>query len=667
MPSFRSPPPVNAGRLPGSLPGEFGGLRRPGGTQRLRVAGSLPSSLPGNFNNIVPPDDIPYGSIGYTLICRSARDFTTILGIFYDYLNMSYSEELSGVGAGTVVFDLESEEFLNQLIDSNDPDSILTRDNLWEVYFDGVRRFMWLGQNVSEPQVSSNEDHTVTISGPGLADSLDWAKVLPNRFPAPMPKIETLQDDFVDQTLDVYGKWKGSGGSTSGNVTVANAELNINVTGTGNPGTYVASDYAYDFEESGCAVRVEPYVGSTGSGFVRTYLRIEESDTAYVGMFVERASGIYYLVAEANGPGGYVKQQVQYSGATQKHWRIQEKDGTAIFSYRASFDPGSEWTTLAVLPYSMNPTLVRLRLWALAVAGTGLTLPKTSQFAELSTAGVESALPPLESFRRLILKAQARGSIKHIIPDWTPAADSMGAAWTGSISAEASLGAGLATVLNDYCQSNQADWLFTSDYRLQIRQRVYAAPGAPDPTAPYHKEDKVIFYEQESQLSKDKNRSYSEVANYLVGATSNGEYAVVTNPASIGEYQQREELISDTLSASDTNSLYSSLSNQLLTKKDGVLSWSLQVAHGLEGKCLYKDYQLGDWVSVQSSGASASLDSWRIAAISVSVSGEDDPNIELTLNAKLDPYWIKLERKVSKSKYGYPIKRPFNWPSQPIG
>lgn len=641
----------DVGRLPGGLPNEFNSLRRSVGVQRLSTAGSLPSSISGNFNNIIPASEIPYGSIGFTLVCRSASDFTTILGIFYDFISMSFTEELSAPGAGSVSFDLEDQGFLNQLIDSTDPEIILTKDNLWEVYFDGQRRFMWLGQNVNSNEVNESEDSTLTISGPGLATSLDWAKVLPNRFPSPKPKLETLQDDFVDQDLDVYGKWIASS-SVAGTISVSSSKLNVSVSGTGTPGVYVASDYAYDFEESGASVRVEPYVASTGTGYIKTYLRIEESETEYVGMFVTKVGSSYFLTAEAVGPSGYTSQQVPYVSTTQSYWRIQERDGSALFAYKGRNDSDDQWITFATLPYSMDPTIVRLRLWAIASAGTGLTLPQVSRFAELSTNGVASPLPPFERFRRLILKAQDRGTIRHIIPDWSAAADSMGAAWVDNTSAEASLGSGLMSILDDYCSSNRTDWLFTSDYRLQLRQRVYVqGEGIPDPTAPYHKENSVIFYEEESQLAKQHTRSYQGLSNYLVGNTASGDYAVEYDQASIDGFQQREELISDTLTATDTPSLRTSLKNQLEVKKDGTSSWSVNVAYNIEGKRLYQDYALGYWIGVQSTRPSPKVDSWRIAAISVQVAGDSDPEIELTLNAKLDPYWVKLERNMNKLKW----------------
>lgn len=645
--------PRSVGRLPNKLPGEFNSLRRSGASQRLSVAGSLPGGLPGNFNNITAVEDIPYGSIGFTLICRSVSDWTTILGIFYDYQNMSFTEELSSPGAGSVTFDLEDPSFLNQLISTNDPETILEKDNLWEVYFDGTRRFMWLGLNVDESEVNDQEDSTVTISGPGLASSLDWAKVLPNRFPTPMPKIETLQDDFVDVDVDIYGKWVNTITSV-GSVQAANGAVSLTVTGTGSPGTQIASAFGYDFEESAVSVSVQPSTAGTGTGFIKTSYRIEQSSTVYVGMATIKEGGTYILIAEVADPDGtYTRQHVTYNANNMRYWRIQEKDGTAIFSYKALNATDDQWVTFAQIPYKMNPTLVRLNLLTFAVAGTGLTLPQKSTFTNVNLPGVASAHPPLEKFRRLVLKAQARGTIRHIIPDWSDTADSMNAAWVDNTSSDVSLGVDLLSVLDDYCTANRADWLFTPDFRLQVRQKVYVqGPDIPDPTAPFHKENDVIFYEAESQINRQRKRSYQDVVNYVVGATAADEYSVVKDDASIQSYQQREELISDTLKAIDLPSLETNLRNQLESRKEGKSSWTMEVAHGVEGKRLYADYVLGDWVSVQSAqGPQPRLDSWRIAAISVQVTGEDDPRIELTLNEKLDPYWIRLEKTVKKNKW----------------
>lgn len=673
VPPFRPNPsiwqdlPENVGRLPREITGDFGALKSLGGVTRFKVAGSLPSSIPGNFNNRKPDLDIPYGSVGFTLVCRSASDFTTILAILYDFASMSYSEELSGVGSGSVTLNRDDPFIADQLINGVDLEVLLEKDNLWEVYFDGKRRFQWLGQNVQEPKINESESRTVTISGPGIGQSLDWALVFPSRLQGGKDKLaEAVRDDFIDQDVDIYGLWTDN----LGTVQALNGRVALKVTVAGGLGSYISTAVNYDFVDSGAQALVVPAVFSgsaAGNGKVRTYMSIEESSSNYARIYTDLSPAdnvTPVLVAQVAGPGGVLTSLTTYNGTAQRYWRIQELGGKAIFSYRAENTTEANWVIFATLPYSFNASSVRLRLRADAVAGGNITLPQTSYFSSVNIDGVGSTVVPFEKFRNLIKQAQSRGSIRHIIPNWTPQADSMGAAWFESPTITVNVGADLLSVLDDFCKAQQADWFMDSDYRLHIRQRVWSTSGN-DPTAPFHKEDDVIFYEAESQDSKERKRAYSGVRNYVIGKTENDEYTIQSDTASISTFQQREILVSDTLAARDVPSLEKVLANHLATSKNGAVSWTLTVPYNVEGKRLYDDYQLGDWVSVQTTFPHQ-LDSWRISAISVQVGSDGDPEVELTLNDKLNPYWHKIKEDVIRGRYYSRVisnPRSRNWPT----
>lgn len=637
--------PENVGRLPREIVGDFSSLKSLGGAYRLPVAGTLPGGLPGNFNNIKPELDIPYGSVGFSLVCRSVSDFTKILAIIRDYVSMGYTHELSGEGAGSITLDRDDPLLLEQLVNTDDVEDILSKDNLWEVYFDGKRRFQWLAQNVSEPMLTDSERRTISLSGNGIASYLEWGLVLPNRLGASKEKIENVAEDFAGQDVETYSRWVDNAGT----VAALSGKAGITAAAADGLGSYISTAIDYDFTDSGVQARVQPYIAPDGPGYLRTFLSVENGSSNYVQIYVTRDPVDVIgevLMAEVNGPGGLLQVKIDYNPTTQAYWRIQELDSKAIFSYRAENSTEADWVTFATLDYSFPASPVRLRLRVSAVGGANLTLPKTSYFSEVNMTGVGSAVPPLEKFRRLLLKAQARGALTYVIPNWTPQADSMGAAWVGSPTVDATIGANLLEVLKDYCVAQNADWFMDADFRLHIRQRVWSESGS-DPTAPFHKEDKVIFFEADSQDSKERRRAYSDVRNYVLGATDNGEYVVKSDPASIAKYQQREVLMSDSLRTQDTPSLETVLSNQLTTSKEGVVSWTLTVPYNREGKRLYEDYTLGDWVSVQSVDPYRK-DVWRIAAIAVQVDSNGHPEVELTLNEKLTPYWHKLQEKIRR-------------------
>lgn len=637
--------PENVGRLPREIVGDFSALKSLGGAYRLPVAGILPGNLPGNFNNIKPERDSPYGSVGFALVCRSVSDFTKILAIVRDYVSMGYTHELSGEGAGSITLNRDDPLLKAQLVNTDNVEDILSEDNLWEVYFDGKRRFQWLAQNVSEPMLTDSESRTISLSGSGIASYLEWGLVLPSKIGADKEKIENVADDFASQNVDTYSRWTDNAGT----VAALSGRAGITATAAGGLGSYISTAIDYDFMDSGVQARVQPHLAPAGPGYIRTFLSVENGISNYVQMYVTRDPSDVIgdvLMAEVNGPAGLFQAQVNYDPSTQAYWRIQELDNEAIFSYRAENSTEADWVTLTTLAYSFPASPVRLRLRVSAVGGANLTLPKTSYFSEVNTSGVGNAVPPLEKFRRLLLKAQARGTVTHVIPNWTPQADSMGAAWVGSPTVDATIGANLLEVLRDYCTAQNADWFMDADFRLHIRQRVWSESGS-DPTAPFHKEDKVIFFEADSQDSKERRRAYSDVRNYVIGATDSGDYSVKFDSTSIGKYQQREVLVSDSLRIQDTPSLETVLTNKLTTSKEGVISWTLTVPYDREGKRLYEDYELGDWVSVQSADPFR-MDVWRIAAIAVQVDSNGRPVVELTLNEKLSPYWHKLAEKIRR-------------------
>lgn len=612
-----------------------------------KIGVPIPNSIPANLNNIKPELPVPHGSVGFTLYCRSGKDFSTVLAIVYKYASMGYTHEVNGEGAGNVTLNVEDPAFLSSLLPGVTLEMLLERDNLWEVYFDGKRKFQWLGQNVKEVEVGREESRSVAISGLGLADTLTWAKVFPSKFPVFHPKIDTMRDNFTDDSLNTNDLWIHNGG----NFAVANNQLRLTVTGTGVPGSHVGTALAFDFQDSGVQVRVNPFLASlSGPGHIVTLLRIEAvTNNTYIAMYAGRDASTGFqrnvLVCEvSNGVGLVSRTMIPYDFVNQEIWRIQEADKVAIFSAKRS-DTGinGPWTEVARIPYTFDATAVRVRLQAYAEPGSNLTLPQVSTFSELSVDGVAAVFKPLEIYRRLLLKAQARGTLKFIVPQWTPEADSVGYAWRTSSNVDAAIGADLLSVLNDFCEAAQADWLMGPDFNLIIRQRRIPLTPGPDPEAPFHKEDRVIFYEEQSQQARERERTYRDVKNYLVGKTANDEYMFTKADDSIASFQQREDFISDSSNVRDLSSLRQVLEAHLEKTKNGVSSWTVKVPFDEEGRRLYEDYELGDWIGVQRTFPHG-INGWRVMAVSISVQGDGAPDLELTLDNKLRPRWGRLRR-----------------------
>lgn len=189
--------------LPHRIPFNIGGLVRPTETKAYGFTGVLPKGLPFTLSARTPIADVPYGSLGWELICRSAKDFQTELLRTNDFTSLTFSRELSAIGAASFSLNLDHPLFQQALATGASIEDLFDYENLWEIRFDGKIRFQVLGTAVVDSQINESEQRTATISGSGIGKVLDWATVYPNGFPDNiLTKLETLKDAFSGDTID---------------------------------------------------------------------------------------------------------------------------------------------------------------------------------------------------------------------------------------------------------------------------------------------------------------------------------------------------------------------------------------------------------------------------------------------------------------------------------
>lgn len=159
----------------------------------------LPAKLPFPLNINEPISERIYGSKGYELVCRSYVDYQNVLLRTNDVTSLTYSVEMDGPGVGTVSLNID--EFNTKLLESGHEAQVLTdEENLWELYFDGNLWFNWFGQSVKDIDVADNEVKSISVSGPGVAETLKWAMVLPNSFKLNNPLFIGKLEDFTDDS-----------------------------------------------------------------------------------------------------------------------------------------------------------------------------------------------------------------------------------------------------------------------------------------------------------------------------------------------------------------------------------------------------------------------------------------------------------------------------------
>ena len=210
--------------LPHKIPFNLGGLVRPGTVKAYGFTGVLPKRLPFTLSALVSEPEIPYGSIGWELICRAHDDFQTELLRTNDFTSLTFSRELSAFGASSFSLNLDHPLFQNTLANGSSIEELFDYENLWEIRFDGKIRFQVLGTAVVDSQINDAEIRSATVSGSGTGKVLEWASVYPTGFPDNIiTKLETLVDPFTGETLNT-DIWENTGYRTGISLTSLGAK-----------------------------------------------------------------------------------------------------------------------------------------------------------------------------------------------------------------------------------------------------------------------------------------------------------------------------------------------------------------------------------------------------------------------------------------------------------
>ncbi len=130
-------------------------------------------------------------------------EYTRVLAYLDEYIELTINQELNEPGNATVTFDLDSPQFAIAVDAGPAGETLLAGNHLWEAWQDGVLRFQWFATNVTETVIDADGTRGVTVSGPGAASILTWAKVMPPGFPK-MPEEQTWPWDYKSPAMQVY-------------------------------------------------------------------------------------------------------------------------------------------------------------------------------------------------------------------------------------------------------------------------------------------------------------------------------------------------------------------------------------------------------------------------------------------------------------------------------
>lgn len=722
--------------LPVRIPFTFGNLLRPADT-RAQGTFVLPKRIPFTISALPEPEEVPYGSIGWEVVVRQHDDFDSIILRTDAYSGLIFSDEEDAVGGGSVTFDLDDALFKGNLLNGRPASELYEKENLWEAWHDGVRRAAWLGTNVKETQLQDTESRQVTISGPGPAQVLEWASVLPAKFPLVIPKIETLLDPISGELVNtsIWNRSSGTGlavargggreeaaaqvskyaeevtlaladhasadnnyqqasayyksiaksnSYTAAEKKAALADVNRTKALRLKASQFVASKTAlrakaelwrdqypvpvepnqtptikltvpsadvtrqlgsspYDLLNSGFSAWIDPLpqvAGSTGRSV--TELSIQLNSLNYAKLYTSHIEGRRRMVAEVRNLGEITRNDWDYVPTEHKYWRIRESLGNIIFETSAN---GADWIEKFREQYNWSVEEVAIYFRAFVEGNVGISFPMSAFIGDINVNALPVSEPLFAQFSRYLAASQARGTIPYVTTSWHPTKDSAGATWSSNPGASVEEGNDLLKVLQAFASAQQATWYMSPDFRLDIRQKVWLE-SEQDPTLQFHKESKVVFHETGSQLFRERTRTREDVANYIVGRTSSGEYAIVKDDDSIEDYQRRELYISQG-QTSDLAVTGSLLSSTLESVKEEKNSWRIKVASDQPGRRVFVDYGVGDWIGIENS-ETGNIDAWKVVGIAISVSEEGETDLELTLQSRLELLAERLKLQIER-------------------
>lgn len=420
-----------------------------------------------------------------------------------------------------------------------------------------------------------------------------------------------------------------------------------------NSDTKYATTRSYDFADSGVSAGVEPGPSlPTQEGQIATVMKImqdpgyfedyEISTRDYARMYTQRINNNLRIVAEVSSNNVVSSQDWGYDVSGQRYWRIREDNGTVVFDTSSD---NSTWTERYRVEYSWPSTRVVFQFGLELQGQVGIAPPLSAYMFSLNSSDLPSTETTMQVFKDYLELAQARGVITFVKPTFTDTLDSRGLAWAGKIAVDVQEGTQLNTLLDTLTQVQQADWIMDTDFNLNIYQRTKSDESIPPV---YFTKDDVVFHEGGSQISKERTRNRDNIANAIVGKNSAGQYAYTEDAASISKYQRREAFISAG-NATDLDDLAVILDSSLQDMKDEKLSWKVTVAARQPGRRVFKDYDVGDWISIENidNSNNITIGQWRVVGIAINVASDADETVELTLQSRRELLVERLKQQVS--------------------
>ena len=541
---------------------------------------------------------------------------------------------------------------------------LLDYEHVWQVFQDGVPRFEFLGETVTEQLDDQSEQRVVTVTGPGAIAALKWAMAAPPGFPGTITyKLDALQDSFnaVDQNGNLvidYGLWNASANTNRISVNPSgNAQL------MGSPSGTILGSTVYDATNTLISAQISPILSpdingnvTNGSQLTQMYVQSTQNTNYYALMGL--SGTVFY--AQLTGPSGTFTKTIaslaQFTAAGQgsnnyAYWQISETStgGTSgTFNFWTSSD-GQNWHKVWSVVHNWDATQCGLYFMSQYSVDNTYSAAVTSINSNITTSSLGGPLYFNQSiiggvWLDLLNKAKARGTIPFITTGQLSAGtDSFNNAWNDSQSVQIQNGTDLLTLLGAHASMINADWIMQPGFRLQV--------GIPEPssiTLGFDRSNSVIFRDGQDAVTRVRSRARNEILNLLAVINQDGRTITASDTSSEALWSQREGWLQAAMQVSQQDLTIVATAADLENSFE-TLSQTLTVTPYIPGRTVFTGFDVGDWVGLERPDFSA-IDKVRVVAIAVAVDQTGAETHELTLNTYVQ--WLTQQLQFIATKMG---------------
>lgn len=658
------------------------------------MAFSFPSAIPASIGGLLLPPGTPAGpggtggvaspgpGAGWEIFVLSDQDYSTVLCEVPDSVLLSFqcNKQLDDLSSGTVVLNQDDPWWhAVTLSNGNAPEEILDFECIWQVRQDGVPRYEFLGETVTETLVDSSEQRQATITGPGTMATLKWAMCAPYGFPNIVLKLDGIQDSFSE--VDVNGNgvldtniWNAVSPSGSVFITPAGAAYPYpggagyalsslypsgSVTLNATAGTTLLGATPYDATDTLISAQVSPiglnntsgnYDPSTldGSELTQFYV-VSNANTNCFALIGLSGTAFYCKLGFADGSTS-TKVLPIYDPGQHSYWQITEQAGSSggsgTFYFWTSPD-GANWTQQwqAVHPWdARNCSFYFSAAYDVANSQSAQLTNLNSNVTTPSSQGaIYLGTPIMAVWFDQWQRAQARGTIPFVTTTMGPSADSFGNLWTDTQNVQTVNGTDLYSFLQGCASVLNADYVMQPGFVLQV--------GQPTPTSislGIQRQGQIVFREGRNCVSKQRVRMRSQIQNVIGAENQDGHEISATDNTSVAGWGQREAWY-QTGAQVDPVSMVLAASAAAAANADEIESMTLQILPNLAGRTVFQNFDVGDWVGIERPDFSA-VDAVRVVGIAVSVDANGNEVHELSLMTFVQ--WMEQQLTFVSNKLG---------------